>query len=482
MLTKCMLTPLKLARLVEWNGRLGKPSAIMAIDVTNHQVGIALAYHRQQTSPDQTSDENNDGQENNGSGCTSITALPPIPYMSRDPYHPSYAFLHHHRFEDNAMRKIDRVERTVEVADQLAQLAHDRKVKGILVRWPGDLASTISGGNDKTEESIRVVEESPLLFPMDASSDRNHMGAIGGGRNSKSDGSQGYMRGRILYLLDKCCTSHGHDQEHVPSEPLLMEGSRPFALWDTSRNEQNWITYHQQNNRHIKHAQPLIPKEQDKFGNSLMEMDLWGRAAIFGNQPPEPIHGKFYYSSKQKFVGYRVSNQFGVEGDSSTDDGRGGARTSQMRNENFDSLHDNESRRMSQFEGSLSAMHALYDFAVENLQGRITLPLWASRSNHSAPTNRSSREQSFDDGLFNDRLHDEEVLGYRAKIDRVEDTSKLFVSSPAPNKTTISGTDEDSNIDKTNKHHHPALSKKPNGLATLVKMPTRKRRRGKRES
>jgi hypothetical protein len=33
----------------------------------------------------------------------------------------------------------------MEVVDQLALLAKDRKVKGILVHWPDDLASAVSG-------------------------------------------------------------------------------------------------------------------------------------------------------------------------------------------------------------------------------------------------------------------------------------------------------------------------------------------------
>lgn len=280
MLTQCMLNPLKLARLMEWHGRLGKPSAIMSIDISNHQIGIALAYHRHQTLPQDTDTNENGPETNNVAITTSLTALPPIPYMSNDPYHPSYAFLHHHRPETkNTIRSLDRVERTIEVADQLAQLAIDRKVKGILVRWPGDLASAVSGGGSHTESS-RDAEEGQLLFHVDANRKNNSM--VG---NAKSDGSMGYMRGRILYVLDVACSSHGHNKSSVPSEPLLKEGLRPFALFDTSVSEQNWIAYQQQSN-HYKPAHPQLPKKQDKYGNSHTEMDPWGRAAIFGNQPP----------------------------------------------------------------------------------------------------------------------------------------------------------------------------------------------------
>ena len=42
MLTKCLVTPLKLAKQLEWNSRLGKLGAIMCIDISNHQVGAGV--------------------------------------------------------------------------------------------------------------------------------------------------------------------------------------------------------------------------------------------------------------------------------------------------------------------------------------------------------------------------------------------------------------------------------------------------------
>ena len=466
----------------------------MAIDITNHQIGIALAYHRQQTLPnealfrrngnDSTIESSNDENSNKEyAATTSLTALPPIPYMSNDPYHSSYAFLHHHGpTDDRVLRGIDRVQRTVEVADQLAQIAHDRKVRGILVRWPGDLASTVSGSTSSRahEESMSAQrEEGHLLFQFD---DNRYINHGFGTRNTKSEGSQGYMRGRILYLLDKCCTSHGHDERHVQSEPLLVEGSRPFALWDTSRSEQNWITDQQQRNnkrtpRQI--ARPLIPKPCDKYGNSMSEMDPWGRAAIFGNQrfTHLQMHGKFYYSSKQNYTGYCVSNQFGIE---NADAGGGGTSASQVRSENFDSLHDSESRRMGDFEGSLSAMHALYDFAVEHLHGRITLPLWASRTSAA-----STREQMFDDEMLGERrITAMDQRAHDAKensVNEMDHASSLFASSSKQRIVTdIRNGDTSINKVRNNSSSKSAVqvgtNKKPNRLASLVQMPKRKRR------
>jgi len=465
MLAKCRLNPLKLARLMEWNGRLGKPSAIMAIDITNHQIGIALGYHRQQPSFQEESssahetypNENNRANADNNNGCTTLTALPPIPYMSHDPYHPSYAFLHHHCPEADRTRRLDRVDRTMEVADQLAQLAMDRKVKGVLVRWPGDTASTVSGGITN-EEPPREVVEGQLLLPIDAKR-RNGDGSAGGSGDVKSDGSMGYMRGRILYVLDKCCTSHGHNKNRAPSEPLLLEGTRPFALFDTSVSERSWIT-HQQQNIYSQPVHPIIPKGRDKFGNILTEMDPWGRDPIFGNQPPSPKQGMFHYSSKQNYTGYRVRSQFGP---GNTGEGRGTTNT-RLRNDNFDCLHDNESR-MDQFQGSLSAMHALYDFAKENLQGRIVLPQqWASMS--SRASRNTSAHQLFEEG----QVDENHARGNARR-------GKLGLLEVTPKKSTIAA---------TSKHHvgttiPPVPNKRPNGLATLAQMPMRKaRRRGKR--
>lgn len=437
-------------------------SAIMAIDITNYRIGIALAYHKQQTSAGR--------EEDDTIVTTSITALPPIPYISSKPYHPSYAFLHHHRPENLEMiRSLDREERTLEVADQLAQLAIDRKVKGVLVRWPGDLASAVCGGNgneSKVEEVSRQIEDGQLLLPNISSTDSN--GA--GNTNQNSDGSMGYMRGRIIYMLDKCCSSYGHAKTNNTSsveEPLITEGSRPFCLWDTSLSEQNWISYDEQENsrsnkQYVHH--PRILQRQDKYGNSLTEMDDFGRAAVFGNQPPDPQRGKHHYSSKQLYSGYRVSTLFGAN-----IDGKGSSMSDPLHNDSFDRLDDNNSR-MKIFQGSLSAMHALYDFTTENLPGQVILPTWASSSSMSRKAKSGQGRQLFDEGSFEHR-HNQSG----------DDMGSVSVSSLVSDldDTASSGTTK-SNLRVGTVISSPTSSKATNGLTSLVQMPKRKTRRRER--
>jgi hypothetical protein len=353
----------------------------------------------------------------------------------------------------------------MEVADQLAQLAHDRDVHGVLVRWPGDLASAISGGGKREESTMREVEEGQLLSPT-----IERIRGGGGVKSSQphSDGSMGYMRGRILYLLDKCIASHGHNENSVHSEPLLIEGSRPFALWDTSHHERDWITYHQQQSKLNNPAGPLIPKKMDKYGNSLTEMDLFGRAAIFGNQPPLPQQGKHYYSSKQRYYGYSVSSQF--EPGRTADDENGARSSPLLRNENFDSPYDNEGR-MNQFQGSLSAMHALYDFTKENLQGRIALPpLWGSTSASASSNRRKEQGGGFDEGLF-----DTKKRSIRSGLSDATLTAASEKPTADANVNHDDNNNNDSQVSDTSPHVH---NKVHNGLATLVQMP-KARRRGK---
>lgn len=475
-------------------------SAIMAIDITNHHIGIALAYHHPQSLPN----ENEKQYKTENTAATSITALPPIPYMSNQPYHPSYAFLHHHRHRPEEVEGIkstrthgfDRVERTMEVADQLALLAKDRKVRGILVRWPGDLASAVSGGGDvidgdsdgKSVESMRrEVEEGTLLFRSAEMGNRMISGRKASaedgvfGDNSKSDGSMGYMRGRILYVLDKCTTYHG--VAHLPSSgPLLIEATRPFALFDTSITERNWIVRDREwasNERPSSghdDMHPLIPtRTEDKYGNSLIETDLWGRCPVYGNQPPRPHQGKYYYSSREKYSGYRVSSNFlelGSRDGYGGDGGKGDNNRRSMRNDdNFDSLHDNDvSRMLNQFQGSLSAMHALFDFANENLQGRIALPSWASSSSSttSSVSCRTSNEEPLE--------QNENVLGYhrtttsrRTVSSQSDDTALISSSTSPPVKKTTTMNDDGC-------YGSAPTRKSNNVLTTLVQMPKRKNR------
>ena len=435
-------------------------SAIMAIDISNDRIGIALAYHRKQAFPiieesDQQYKSDSTDINNTTSGTTSITALPPIPYMSSLPYHPSYAFLHHHRPEGlNVIRDLDRVNRTMQVADQLAQLAIDRKVKGILVRWPGDLASAVSGVESNVESTTRQVEEDQLLLPNIDTTNR------AGGR--KSDGSMGYMRGRILYMLDACCTSHGHAQTNNKlSEPLLVEGSRPFALWDTSASEQEWIRYEQENRTHSNQAtnmHPQIPRKQDKYGNSLTEMDFWGRAAIFGNQPPQPTQGKFRYASKQIYPGYKVSTRFGFVAEENR------PKNQQLHNENnFDTLDENGPRMKQQFQGSLSAMHALYDFVTDNVQGRIILPSWVASASRKA----RSRPQEVSNDYKDERILAQTGGGSRSGLPDLNASE------------VVDGNNSNLNVAKASPQ---MTNKKTNGLANLVQMPKRKARRREKRS
>ena len=423
----------------------------MAIDITNNCIGIALAYHRQHDIPNrEVSSQQIAESENNTDNIstTSIVALPPIPYLSSDPYHPSYTFLHHHRQEslNSNLRGLDRVERTLEIADQLAQLAIDRQVRGILVRWPGDLASTVSGGEKENEQTSRV-EEGNLLLP------NIQENSTAGNEKKLADGSMGYMRGRILYVLDKCCSSHGHAKTNNSSslEPLLVEGTRPFALWDTSISELNWISYEQENKLTMsKNVQPRIPKRQDKYGNSLTEKDLFGRAAIFGNQPPDPQQGKHRFSSKQQYSGYRVSTQFGSIAKNEM------TKSKQSLNENFDSF-DIESRT-NQFQGSLSAMHSLYDFVTEHLQSKVILPTWASTSSSSVSSGRA-KSQVLNEGLF---------------AEKNKNTTIASQSKEESRKTEAA-------LDRKTANSQTKANKQTNGLASLVQMPKRKgRRREKR--
>lgn len=305
----------------------------------------------------------------------------------------------------------------MEVADQLALLAQERKVRGVLVRWPGDLASAVSGGGDSRGSASRSAgsvsrefEEGAFhLCPPETTGDRTMDGIVypteAYGDDARSDGSVGYMRGRILHVLDKCTSHHGRAGTDAPSSgPLLAETARPFALFDTSITELEWIVRDREEVRRARGdgddpSAKFPTRREDKYGNSLTEMDVWGRCPVYGNRPPLPHRGKYYFSSKEKRSGYRVSSHFvgvgNVDGDGGDGDDGGGKTTRSMKKVDiFDSLHDNDMAGMlSQCQGSLSAMHTLYDFADENLQGRIALPSWASSSTSSPKSSRAKLEE-----------------------------------------------------------------------------------------
>jgi len=241
----------------------------MAIDIKDDCIGVALAYHRQVK---QSSKRGNSEWDDCGTttiATTSINPLPPLPYMSRDPHHPSYAFLRMYRPSkgvDGMYPKPNRLERTLEVAVQLAQLSTQRSVKSVLVRWPGDGAAIGFGGVLRSEniEWIKGVDQELLAeFRMKS-----------GYKVSLRD-TYGYQRGRILHVLDQCCGGvAGHN---ASSHSLLMEGSRLFALWDTP-DDQKLVTLPSPSNQcEVHHSSFKSNDRLDKYGNSIAEIDQWGR-------------------------------------------------------------------------------------------------------------------------------------------------------------------------------------------------------------
>ena len=137
---------------------------------------------------------------------------------------------------------------------------------------------------------------------------------------------------------------------------------------------------------------------------------------------------------------------------------------------NFDdSLHDDDlSRTLNQFQGSISAMHALYDFANENLRGRIALPSWASSS--SLSSFRTSHQGPLE--------QHENVVGYnRTTTSRIIEPGQLDVDaslSPSASQrvSKLTNTEDDDS--------RSAPTKKSNNLlATLVQTAKRKNRGGK---
>lgn len=413
-------------------------SALLCIDVTNQQIGLSLAYYRQQVpAPDETNSnaENNNSEGGSNSATTLITPLPPIPYMSNKPYHPSYAFLHRPEDKQQATTSLRRKERTLEIANQLAHLAKQREINGILIRWPGDLGGFVCNSTTTKEEVSKNREEDQLLLSLENSSSTNSTQSDR--VHEHGDGSMGYLRGRILFVLDSCCNSHGHNETKVCSEPLLKEGVRPFALWDTSNSEQEWVLGQQRD------SATSSTKRVDKYGNSFTETDSWGRSAIFGNRPPKPTQGQFRYSSKQLHYGYRVSCEFGSSNADSTQVSRAPHR------DNFDSFQDSESY-LKQFEGSLAAMHALYEFAGMHLNGRITLPSWVSTSPESKSQNQQPTTMAEDDSSSGD--------GYRR-------STKTAGSSNNNSKQA--------GVSKIDSSKPP----RTRPLVALAKMPVRRRRR-----
>ena len=409
-------------------------SAVMAIDIRDEDIGIAVAYHRQHKSKKEGIKEFDICDTNTTSSTTSITPLPPLPYMSRDPHHPSYSFRYHHRPVRPVAgmpAKPPRVERTMEVALQLGQLCSKRGVKSVLVRWPGGGAALGLGGGVRADndEWTKEVDGDALLG-------HNRLVMAYKTKQHCPEGTLGYRRGRILYVLDKCCGGFGH--AHT-STPLLMEGSRPFALWDTTEDEDLVKLSSRLDPSHqieVHHSSNKYTERLDKYGNAISVVDYWGRAPIFG-MPPDPswkLKTAKQPSATAQKDSPAVLEQFG----------------------GFDTYHDAE-EKIGQLKQSFQAMLVLRDFATTYLNGRVVLPSWV-KLHEDIHTEHFSN----DEGLT--RHHDSDVhVGYR----RPASTSR-----------------EDVRQHSTSQNERPRLMEKTSmkqegrgRVATLVQMP-RKRRRG----
>jgi hypothetical protein len=314
----------------------------------------------------------------------------------------------------------------MEVALQLAQLASQRSVKSVLVRWPGGGAALGLGGGIRldNEDWTKGVEE-VLLSEF---SDRMNIG-----HKVTFSGTLGYQRGKILYVLDKCCGVHGHNVSS--SSSLLMEGSRPFALWDTSA-DQELITLSSRldptQQCAVPHSTPKTNDRLDKYGNSIAEMDQWGRAPIFG-MPPD-------YTWKNKPVKSTtpIAIETGISGISQ-----------------FDHFHDAEAK-INQLKGSFAAMLTLRDFANTHLEGRVVLPSWVKL--HEDTSGIAAQEDTA-------TQTDSEVhVGYRRDNATQTKQEKIvnYVKSDSPPKPQASS--------------KPLQQESRGKLATLVQMPRKRRR------
>lgn len=392
----------------------------MAVDIRDDYIGIALAYHRNGTQ------YNRDGEfdinvDTNIIPTTSISPLPPLPYMSTNPHHPSYSFRYRHRPTRPVAgmpSKPPRVERTMEVALQLAQLSSQRSVKSVLVRWPGGGAALGLGGRVQTSnEGVEGGLLSGLKMNI--------------GHKVTFHGTLGYQRGKILYVLDKCCGVYGHNAS--TSSTLLLEGSRPFALWDTS-DDQELITLSSRldpsQQCEVPHSTSKSNERLDKFGNSIAEMDQWGRAPIFG-MPPD-----YTWKHKQTY-------QEAIQPSGSFSEPQ------------FDQFHDAEAK-MDQLKGSFPAMLTLRDFANTHLEGRVALPAWVKLHEHSTDS-----EVKPDVDPKATEVH----VGYR-KPDWMLEKEATAAKSDVATKSEVPKYPE-----------HDSKGK----LATLVQMP-RKRRRNREQS
>ena len=395
-------------------------SALMAVDIRDEYIGIALGYHRRSRQSTQTREEDFDTDAKTNA-ITSINPLPPLPYMSRDPHHPSYSFHYRHRPVRpvaGTPSKPHRIERTMEVALQLAQLSTQRSVKSILVRWPGGGAALGLGGDLRidSEDWANGVDDD-LIAGLRMTL----------GHKVSFYGTLGYQRGKILYVLDKCCGAFGHNS----SSSLLMEGSRPFALWDTS-DDCEWITLSSRLDPSQQCEVPHSSKTKDrldKYGNSIAEMDQWGRAPIFGMPPDYRNHT---HSKQAKPTG-----------------------SSSFSEPHFDQFHDAETK-IDQLKGSFAAMLTLRDFANTHLEGKVALPSWVKLHEESS-ANVAESDASL-------QIDSEVHVGYRKEQEVRPSKKSSIKSDPVPQLSEESASQKKETQSK---------------LATLVQMP-RKGRRGRK--
>lgn len=440
----------------------------MAIDVTNHHIGVALAhhspqneefqhqYHRQNNHSSSSSSSftsgsspssnfqyvesiyNHNQEENLASlfgiqTTTTITPLPPIPYMSHRPYPQSSTSRYSHRLVAGMPTRPPRLAHTLEIAQRLRDLAVEHDVNGVLVRWPGGG----SGSGMMTgravgfeEELVREMEEGRLLSLQqqqelkegqresdDAGNAVDNFDLVG--KNSHwryvdEEGTMGYRRGRVLYFLDKCCMtdksnsvntsgkSNNNSNRDVPA--FLSDGARSFAFWDSSFHEHKWMhsrivsqngiqTRHQQQQQrqHQYHHLTAPIERVDRYGNSLTAVDQWGRAPIFG-MPPEDLLLRFRKhredQAQKKNSQQQQQNDRGSFYYSSKHQFAGyhdGYEEKMIREEGkqkrYERLLDRSACNgrdecLEQYEGSLPAVYSLHEFARMHLRSRILLPCW----------------------------------------------------------------------------------------------------------
>lgn len=337
MLSRCLATPTKLARTLEWHLRSSRSgggggitssitpanTAVMAIDVSERRIGVAIARWGPCSNNIDDGDHRDgfgnfdDDEHDDGGGVGSVVVpLGSVPFMPSP--HNRHRNHHHHR------TTLSRSELALEAGSVLARVARDENVRAVLVRWPADSEQWNRSQGDKQ----RGLEEDEV-------------------------GTLGYRRGRILYFLEQCClppnvvvVEGGGGDSDASSDVALSEsmgdttnGSmdsasafidrrvRPFAFWETATSVK---CDHGKDDDydHLNQNQQWISKqpEHDKYGNPMQRMDKWGRMAIFGRPPslPEWVQqrgGHYYYSSKGRRSGARRAGHYNRSGYGASNNG-----------------------------------------------------------------------------------------------------------------------------------------------------------------